>query len=313
MIPAGVTTGGFNIFTSPVTVQTVVTISVSGGGVTQSATLTVNPAGTPPPPPALSSFSVSPSSVTGGSPATGTVMLASAAPTGATVVTLSSNLPGSASVPASVPVAAGATSANFTVTTFNVAPTTVQLTATLGGTILFAPITVNSPASSVLNAVTVNPTSVLGGNSSTGTVTLAAVTPSPAVVSLSSSNAAVGSVPASVTIAAGATSATFTVSTSPGAAARSATIFASFSGVTLTVPLTVTPPPPPPPAVALSTFALNPTSVVGPPATSGSAVWSEASLCPTHRSRCTGQHWAPRTQPSPSRSRRSRSVRQPVS
>src|SRR5207253_502637 len=82
MIPAGVTTGGFNIFTSPVTVQTVVTISVSGGGVTQSATLTVNPAGTPPPPPALSSFSVSPSSVIGGSPATGTVTLASAAPTG---------------------------------------------------------------------------------------------------------------------------------------------------------------------------------------------------------------------------------------
>src|SRR2546425_7307603 len=88
MIPAGVTTGGFNIFTSPVTVQTVVTISVSGGGVTQSATLTVNPAGTPPPPPALSSFSVSPSSVTGGSPATGTVTLASAVPTGGAPRTL---------------------------------------------------------------------------------------------------------------------------------------------------------------------------------------------------------------------------------
>ena len=37
MIPAGVTTGGFNIFTSPVTVQTVVTISVSGAGVTKTA------------------------------------------------------------------------------------------------------------------------------------------------------------------------------------------------------------------------------------------------------------------------------------
>src|SRR5207245_10608950 len=114
-------------------------------------------------------------------------------PTGATVVTLSSNLPGSASVPASVTVAAGATSASFTVTTVNVAPTTVQLTATLGGTILFAPITVNSPASSVLNAVTVNPTSVVGGNSATGSVTLAAVTPSQALLSRSSSHAGVGS------------------------------------------------------------------------------------------------------------------------
>ena len=49
MIPAGVTRGGFNIFTVSVTVQTLVTISVSGGGVTKSATLTVNP-DTPPPP-----------------------------------------------------------------------------------------------------------------------------------------------------------------------------------------------------------------------------------------------------------------------
>src|SRR5207245_9680508 len=138
--------------------------------------------------------------------------------------------------------AAGVQRGNFKHITFNVVRSTVQITATLGGTMLFAPITVNSPASSVLNSVTVNPTGVLGGNSSTGTVTLAAVTPSPAVVSLSSSNAAVGSVPASVTIAAGATSATFTVSTSPVAAASSATIFASFGGVTLTVPLTVTPP-----------------------------------------------------------------------
>jgi len=51
MIPAGVTRGGFNIFTTSVTVQTLVTISVSGGGVTKSATLTVNPDSQPPPPP----------------------------------------------------------------------------------------------------------------------------------------------------------------------------------------------------------------------------------------------------------------------
>jgi len=80
---------------------------------------------------ALSSFSVSPASVSGGSPSTGTVGLSSAAPTGGSCRQLSSNLPGSASVPSSVTVAAGATSASFTVTTFNVAATTVQLSATL--------------------------------------------------------------------------------------------------------------------------------------------------------------------------------------
>jgi hypothetical protein len=41
-IPAGSTTGGFNIFTSSVTTQTTVTIAVSGGGVTRSAPLVVN-------------------------------------------------------------------------------------------------------------------------------------------------------------------------------------------------------------------------------------------------------------------------------
>jgi NAD(P)-dependent dehydrogenase (short-subunit alcohol dehydrogenase family) len=42
-IPAGASSGGFNISTTQVTVPTTVTISVSGAGVTRSATLTVNP------------------------------------------------------------------------------------------------------------------------------------------------------------------------------------------------------------------------------------------------------------------------------
>jgi hypothetical protein len=52
MIQAGSTIGGVNIFTSPVSAQTLVTISVSGGGVTRTAILTVNPqASTPTPAP----------------------------------------------------------------------------------------------------------------------------------------------------------------------------------------------------------------------------------------------------------------------
>src|SRR5919198_1620416 len=84
LVPAGVTAGGFNVFTTQVTTQTVVTISVTGGGVTKSATLTVTPDAAPPPPPAatLSAFSVNPTSVVGGASATGTVTLASAAPAG---------------------------------------------------------------------------------------------------------------------------------------------------------------------------------------------------------------------------------------
>ena len=47
LIPAGTTAGGFNVITQLVTAQTLVTISVSGGGVTQSAVLTLNPAAAP--------------------------------------------------------------------------------------------------------------------------------------------------------------------------------------------------------------------------------------------------------------------------
>jgi hypothetical protein len=43
LIPAGSTTGGIIINTAPVSTQTQVTISASGGGVTRSATLTLNP------------------------------------------------------------------------------------------------------------------------------------------------------------------------------------------------------------------------------------------------------------------------------
>ena len=55
LIPAGFVTAGFNINTSQVSAQTLVTISVSGGGVTRSATLTLNPA---PPAPSTVNLSV---------------------------------------------------------------------------------------------------------------------------------------------------------------------------------------------------------------------------------------------------------------
>lgn len=55
VIPAGFVSAGFNINTSQVSAQTLVTISVSGGGVTRSATLTLNP---PPPAPTTVNLSV---------------------------------------------------------------------------------------------------------------------------------------------------------------------------------------------------------------------------------------------------------------
>jgi len=65
----------------------------------------------------IHSLAVSPKSVGGGINSTGKVTLTAPAPTGGALVTLTSNLPNIAQVPASVTVLQGQTSANFTVTT----------------------------------------------------------------------------------------------------------------------------------------------------------------------------------------------------
>jgi hypothetical protein len=97
------------------------------------------------------------------------------------------------------------------------------------------------PAATVtVTSLTLNPTSVIGGlGSSTGTVTLSAPAPAGgATVALTSSNGA-ASVPSSVTVPVGATSATFAVDTSTVVVATSATISATYNNTTQTATLSV--------------------------------------------------------------------------
>jgi hypothetical protein len=208
--------------------------------------------GSPPPPPppgaaALSTLALNPSTVTGGNSAQGTVTLTNAAPSGGAQVALSSSNAAAASVPASVNVPAGATSASFTVSTASVtASTSATISASYGGVSRTALLTVQAapppPGPVTLSSLTLTPTSVTGGASSQGRVTLSGAAPSGgAQVTLSSGNTAAATVPASVTVAAGATSATFTVTSRSVTASTSATINASYGGVTRTATLTVTP------------------------------------------------------------------------
>jgi hypothetical protein len=116
--------------------------------------------------------------------------------------------------------------------------TSSTISGSYAGVTAPAKLTVSSAA--VLSSLTLNPTSVGGGNTSQGTVTLSAAAPSPGVVvTLSSSNTAAATVPASVTIASGASSATFTVNTSSVGTSTSSTISASYAGVTDTAVLSV--------------------------------------------------------------------------
>ena len=190
--------------------------------------------------PALNSVSVNPSAVIGGQSATGTVTLTTAAPASGVMINLS-NVNAAASVPSSVTVPAAATSANFSVTTNSVAVTTVgNITASYNGVTKSATFSVNPQPAAALSALSLNPTSVRGGNSSVGTVTLTAPAPiGGLVVALSSSNSSKAAVPPTVTVLAGSTTATFNVTTVSVSRKTIVSIAASRGGITKSASLTI--------------------------------------------------------------------------
>ena len=234
-VPASTEAGIFSVDTGPVTTRTVVTIVVSAaGGATRSADLVVHPSL-----PTLTGFSVNPTSVPGGTSSTGTVTLDAPAPSGGLSVSLSSSLPGAASVPPTVTVAGGATTASFPITTFPVDNTTAQLSATVGSTTLFAALAITRASSIVPTGLTLNPTAVLGGSSSTGTVRLSAAAPSGGAVVTLSDDSPAATVPTTVTVPAGSTTRTFTVTTTAVSTPTAVRISASLGGGTASATLTV--------------------------------------------------------------------------
>ncbi len=189
----------------------------------------------------LSTVSVNPVSVNGGTAATGTITLGSPAPAGGVVVTLTSSS-AAAVVPASVTVPAGATTATFAISTTSVtASTAATITAASLGVSKTTTLTVNPAVAAVtFNTLTLSPTSVRGGRAnSTATITLSAVTPTALVVNLASSNTAAATVPATVTVPAGASTVTFTVTSVTGTTNRTSVISGTALGVTRSATLTV--------------------------------------------------------------------------
>jgi len=201
--------------------------AVGGGGPTQ---------------PSLSSLSLNPTSVVGGNSSTGTVTLTAPAPSGGFVVNLSSSNTNVATVPSTVTVPAGATSANFTVSTQAVSSaTSVTITASAGGVSRTATLTVNPAPSVTLQSLTISPTSVWGGSTATGTVTLSGPAPAGGVVVQLRSSSSRASVPSTVTVPAGATSARFTIQTRSTfwPFVETVTITATYNGVSRSAQLTV--------------------------------------------------------------------------
>ena len=266
VVPASVTVAAgqtlsplFTITTKEVGASTPVNISAVYGGVTKTGVLTIRP-------PALSSLTISPSSVSAGSPATSCrVTLDGPAGAAGVVVTLASSDP-AATPPASVTVPAGATSSPyFSIATAAVSSSvTATITASYNGVSKTATLTAAPVA---LSNIILSPSSIAGSLSATANrVNMTGNAPPGGLTVLLSSNNPVAVVPASVTIPAGSpTSAAFTITTSMVTVSTTATITATYNGASVTANFVVRPP-------ALSTLTLSPTTTKGGTTTTANRV-----------------------------------------
>lgn len=231
-IPAGQVTATFNITTIPTPNDATPTIKATLGTSTVQGQLTVNA-------PTVQSFTLAAGTVVGGNPVQGTITLTGKAPSVGAAVSLSSSDTSIATVPATVTVPSGATTVNFVVTTKIVAlDSGVTITETYHGIQRVVDLLVISQK---IKALTITPNPAVGGNSLQGKVTLAGPATSNAVIQLSSSNTALATVPATVTIAQGQSSVTFTVGTKMVKATSSAQILAILGGSSQQVSLTLLP------------------------------------------------------------------------
>jgi len=255
VVAAGATTASFVVSTSAVTASTPVSVTASYSGGSQTAVLTVTP-----PPVTITplSLTLSPDTVGGGAPSTGTVTLTGPAPAVGLSVALTSSS-GTATVPASVAVPAGAVSATFPIATASVtAQVLATLSATLNGGTQTAILTVQAPE---LEPIVLTPSSVIGGAGTTAALTLTFPAPAGgAVITLTGSSPAAAVVPATATIPAGQTTVSVPITTSAVAVTQAVTITAAYGGITKTIKLTVK-------AALLNGLSLAPTSVIGGEAT----------------------------------------------
>jgi hypothetical protein len=235
-VPAGSTSRAATITTIAVTASTPATVSAVYKGVTRSTTLTVTPA-TPSAPSLISPANQATVALP--------VTLDWSDVSGAASYLI--HVDDSSTFPAPRVVEQTVAASQLTVTSLAARQhwwrvRGVNSAGTAGSWSLVRSFTPQGAATpTALSAMSVNPTSVVGGNGSQGTVTLTAAAPSGGFVVTLSDNSSAGSAPASVTVAQGTTSATFAIATTTVTASTPVTITAAAGTVTRTATLTVTP------------------------------------------------------------------------
>lgn len=219
--------------------------------------------------PLITTMSIAPSPIPGGDPqglanppsSTGTINLSAAAPAGGATITLTLNngtaasfSPSTSTTTQTMIIPAGATSGTFSLYSRTVtAPVNVQVQANYSGNLKNATLQIVP----WLSSVTINGSSLVGGNSTTATVKLAAAAPTGGVVvDLSTDIPGVVSFPggSQVTVPEGADNATFSINTKGVDATTSATINATLLGVVRSATLGINP-------AKLTTLVLTPNPV----------------------------------------------------
>jgi hypothetical protein len=268
-IAAGANSATWQITTNAVSTTTPVTISATLGSTTLKASFTVAPS-------VPISVTFAPSSVTGGGTSTGQVTFPGpvTADTTVTLIVLSGGA-AVASIPPTVTVSANNSSVTFPVVAAAVTTTTtVQVQANANGGSAEGNLSVVPPAAPA--SLMYSATPLLGGDKTTGKVIVASAVTAPTIVTLTvvSGANAIASIPATVTIPAGATSATFSITTASVSTSTAVQISASTNTGTATATLTVQPPVP-----SSVVFLTNP--VNGGSTTSVRIVMQQAVIAPT--------------------------------
>ncbi len=233
-VAQGAKTATFVIKTKAVGADAPIVITATAGGKSATATLTVLA-------PVLTAFTLDQTAIASSGKLYGTVTIAGVAPTSGITVKLSSSSAASISPPASVVVLSGKTFITFVIPVQTVtASVNVTLTATASSISKTASIRIVVPN---IVELTVSPNTVVGGSATTvtGTVKLdEAAPPGGTKVTLKSSLTGAATVAGTVTVAAGATTATFPVTHKKVTAKATVTLTGTTGAVSKTATLTVT-------------------------------------------------------------------------
>jgi hypothetical protein len=235
-IPAGLTTTTFVITHHKVALISHPIIKATFGGVTQAATLTVNPF-------TITNLTLEPATVVGGTSISGTLTLSDLAGTGSSAIAVRLTSTSIAVVvPATVTVPIASNTVSFTLATKPVSKNTIAtISAILGTSTQKVAVTVQAPT---LTGLSVSPTSAQGSAATivvTGTVTLSSPAPATGLIVALKSSSTSAVVPLSVIVPAGKLVGSFKVTHKKVLASTDVTLTGTLNGNAQTAVLTLTP------------------------------------------------------------------------